>query len=43
VQQQKKRGLSSPDVAEALALTLAYLVAPVDNTSRLVQEAAASD
>lgn len=31
----KKRGLSSPDVADALALTFAYPVAPQDNTHRI--------
>lgn len=31
----KKRGLSSPDDADALALTFAYLVAPTDHRSRL--------
>lgn len=31
----KKRGLSSPDIADALALTFAYPVAPVDNSSRI--------
>lgn len=31
----KKRGLSSPDVADALALTFAYPVAYQDNTARL--------
>jgi hypothetical protein len=31
----KKRGLASPDCADALALTFAYPVAPTDHTTRL--------
>ena len=34
----KKRGLSSPDIADALALTFAYPVAPQDNTVRLTHK-----
>lgn len=34
----KKRGLSSPDCADALCLTFAYPVAPQDNTSRLTHK-----
>lgn len=32
----KKRGLASPDIADALALTFAYPVAPSDHSSRLI-------
>lgn len=35
----KKRGLSSPDIADALALTFAYPVAPQDNKWRVERKA----
>jgi hypothetical protein len=34
----KKRGLSSPDDGDALALTFAYPVAPSDHTARLSKQ-----
>lgn len=34
----KKRGLSSPDIADALALTFAYPVAPQDNSLRIAKK-----